>query len=63
MGERETAPPLPMFEATLMPESEVRLGVVQRECNYLQALEGDIDTSHFAFLHAGALDYKELMPA
>ncbi|HEX4114003.1 MAG TPA: Rieske 2Fe-2S domain-containing protein, partial [Stellaceae bacterium] len=62
MGARDKAPPLPMFEATLMPPDEVRIGVVQRECNYLQALEGDIDTSHFAFLHAGALDWKELMP-
>ena len=62
MGERAKAPPLPMFEATLMPLEEVRLGVVQRECNYLQALEGDIDTSHFAFLHAGALKWNELMP-
>src|SRR6185437_11793045 len=28
----------------------------QRECNWLQALEGDIDTSHFGFLHAGSVD-------
>ena len=25
----------------------------QRECNWLQSLEGDIDTSHFGFLHVG----------
>jgi len=62
MGARAKAPPLPMHEATLMAPEQVRIGVVQRECNYLQALEGDIDTSHFAFLHAGALDWKELMP-
>ena len=29
------------------------ISFVQRECNWLQALEGDIDTSHFGFLHAG----------
>jgi phthalate 4,5-dioxygenase len=62
MGKRAKAPPLPMHEATLMEPDQVRIGVVQRECNYLQALEGDIDTSHFAFLHAGALDWNELMP-
>jgi phthalate 4,5-dioxygenase len=28
---------------------------VQRECNWLQALEGDIDTSHFGFLHVGSV--------
>jgi hypothetical protein len=26
---------------------------MQRECNYLQALEGDLDTSHAGFLHTG----------
>jgi phthalate 4,5-dioxygenase len=55
MGERKKAPPLPQIEATLLPESEVTISFVQRECNYMQALEGDIDTSHFGFLHAGAV--------
>ena len=32
------------------------ISFVQRECNWLQALEGDIDTSHFGFLHAGGID-------
>ncbi len=56
MGERKTAPPLPQIEATLLPESEVTINFVQRECNWLQALEGDIDTCHFGFLHAGGID-------
>jgi phenylpropionate dioxygenase-like ring-hydroxylating dioxygenase large terminal subunit len=56
MGKREEAPPLPQIEATLLPESEVTISFVQRECNWLQALEGDIDTSHFGFLHAGGID-------
>ncbi|HTT78696.1 MAG TPA: Rieske 2Fe-2S domain-containing protein, partial [Stellaceae bacterium] len=56
MGERQAAPPpLPLIEATLLPEAEVTINFVQRECNYLQALEGDIDTSHFGFLHAGGI--------
>ena len=29
-----------------------------RECNWLQALEGDIETSHLAFLHAGCVDVE-----
>ncbi|MEI9852493.1 MAG: hypothetical protein WDN24_18345 [Sphingomonas sp.] len=37
--------------------------VVQRECNWLQALEGDIDTSHFGFLHAGAVDSEQVAPS
>ncbi len=56
MGSRKAAPPLPQIEATLLPESEVTINFVQRECNWLQALEGDIDTSHFGFLHAGSVD-------
>src|SRR5260370_23461199 len=56
MGERMEAPPLPQIEATLLPEAEVQISFVQRECNWLQALEGDIDTSHFGFLHAGGVD-------
>ena len=56
MGDRKSAPPLPQIEASLLPESEVQIQFVQRECNWLQALEGDIDTSHFGFLHAGGIN-------
>ena len=34
----------------------MQISFVQRECNWLQALEGDIDTSHFGFLHAGHVE-------
>ena len=53
MGAREEAPPLPGIEASLLHEAELQISFVQRECNWLQALEGDIDTSHFGFLHVG----------
>jgi phenylpropionate dioxygenase-like ring-hydroxylating dioxygenase large terminal subunit len=56
MGERDTAPPLPGIEASLLPADELQITFAQRECNWLQALEGDIDTSHFGFLHAGSVD-------
>src|SRR6202035_4908100 len=61
MGERKEAPPLPQIEATLLPESEVTINFVQRECNWLQALEGDIDTCHFGFLHAGGIN-ADMLP-
>ena len=61
MGKRAEAPPLPQIEATLLPESDVTISLVQRECNWLQALEGDIDTSHFGFLHAGGIE-PEIVP-
>jgi phenylpropionate dioxygenase-like ring-hydroxylating dioxygenase large terminal subunit len=56
MGTREEALPLPGIEASLLPEAELQISFVQSECNWLQALEGDIDTSHFGFLHAGNVD-------
>lgn len=55
MGNRETPPPLPNIEATLLPDAELRVTLTMRECNWLQALEGDIDTSHFGFLHVGSV--------
>ena len=36
--------------------------VPQRDCNWLQALEGDIDTSHFSFLHPGAVQADDSDP-
>lgn len=57
MGPNQDAPPpLTRIEATLLPESEVDISFMQRHCNWMQALEGDIDTSHFGFLHVGHLD-------
>jgi phenylpropionate dioxygenase-like ring-hydroxylating dioxygenase large terminal subunit len=52
MGER-AAPPFPEIEAALLAEADLSIMFAQRECNWLQALEGDIDTSHFGFLHVG----------
>ena len=62
MGEREVAPPLPAFEAALLPPGESELWARQRQCNWLQALEGDIDTSHFSFLHTGKVTIDDIDP-
>jgi phenylpropionate dioxygenase-like ring-hydroxylating dioxygenase large terminal subunit len=62
MGVMAEAPPLPGFEILDVPEDEVRVTFVQRRCNYLQALEGEIDTSHFGFLHAGHVDADDVAP-
>jgi phthalate 4,5-dioxygenase len=62
MGERAVAPPLPMFEAMLCPSGETELWARQRHCNWLQALEGDIDTSHFSFLHTGKVTIDDIDP-
>ena len=60
MGERAESPPLPGFEILDMPEGEIKVSLIQRNCNWLQALEGEIDTSHFGFLHGGHVDPSDV---
>jgi hypothetical protein len=42
---------MPSFGPTGLDADELEVTFVQRECNWLQALEGDIDNSHTSFLH------------
>ncbi len=64
MGQRQEAPPpLPAIEPSLLPRDEMTQLFVQRRCNWLQALEGEIDTSHFGFLHMGSVAVDDLDPA
>jgi len=53
MGPRETPPELPGFQALELDDEERSIWCMQRQSNYLQALEGEIDTSHLGFLHGG----------
>ena len=53
MGPRSEPPALPDLEWALVPEEQrVYQWHAVRECNWLQALEGDIDTSHLSWLHS-----------
>jgi phthalate 4,5-dioxygenase len=52
MGDERPVPPLPDLEWTLLPASHVFASKRVQECNWLQALEGGIDSSHIGFLHA-----------
>jgi phthalate 4,5-dioxygenase len=45
-------PPLPQLEWTLLPEPHTLISKRVQECNWFQALEGGIDSSHISFLHA-----------
>ena len=54
MGDQSDIPSLPAIEALLLPPEAMEFNFAQRSCNWLQALEGDIDTSHVDFLHGGA---------
>jgi phthalate 4,5-dioxygenase len=51
MGPREKMPAPPRFEWTQVPETHRHVSKVWEECNWLQALEGGIDTSHAPILH------------
>jgi phenylpropionate dioxygenase-like ring-hydroxylating dioxygenase large terminal subunit len=56
MGPPEKRPPLPEWEfATVPAEHTISTKRVQ-ECNWLQALEGGIDSSHVSFLHRNDLN-------
>jgi phthalate 4,5-dioxygenase len=46
------APALPELEWTLLPEGHVFVSKRVQDCNWFQAMEGGIDSSHIGFLHA-----------
>jgi phenylpropionate dioxygenase-like ring-hydroxylating dioxygenase large terminal subunit len=62
MGPRQAPPPLPDIEPNLLPSDQVVVQKVLRECNWFQALEGDIDTGHLSFLHLGAVNPEDTKP-
>lgn len=55
MGDRAAPPPLPHFDWDELEPKDLSVSFMMRECNWLQALEGDIDTCHVGFLHLGAV--------
>jgi phthalate 4,5-dioxygenase len=61
MGPKEKQPAPPKFEWTQVPETHRTVSKVVQGCNWLQALEGGIDTSHFTILHR-ALKHNPRQP-
>ncbi len=60
MGDAANRPPEPAWEfATVAPEQTVSTKRLQ-ECNWLQALEGGIDSNHVSFLHSMELERDPL---
>ena len=55
MGDPETRPPLPEWEFTQVPSEQTFTSKRWQESNWLQALEGGIDSSHVSWLHSGGL--------
>ena len=52
MGPREHVPELPQLELGLVPSAHRYVSKKWQDCNWVQSLEGAIDTAHFSFLHA-----------
>ena len=55
MGDPAKQPPLPECEFALVPPEQTYTSKRWQESNWLQALEGGIDSSHVTFLHSGGL--------
>jgi phenylpropionate dioxygenase-like ring-hydroxylating dioxygenase large terminal subunit len=56
MGPPELQPPPPAWEFCNVPPEQTITTKRLQECNWLQALEGGIDSSHVSFLHRGDLN-------
>jgi phthalate 4,5-dioxygenase len=56
MGPPELQPPPPEWEFATVPTRQSIITKRLQECNWLQALEGGIDSSHVSFLHRGDLN-------
>jgi phthalate 4,5-dioxygenase oxygenase subunit len=60
MGPPEEQPPYPEWEFALVPPEQTFTSKRLQECNWLQAMEGGIDSSHVSFLHRGNLNSDPL---
>ena len=52
---RPRTPPLPEWEFAHVPPEQTYTSKRWQQCNWLQAFEGGIDSSHVTFLHSGGL--------
>ncbi len=60
MGPSGEEPPPPEWEFATVPAEQSYTSKRRQECNFLQAMEGGIDSSHVSFLHSGALNTDPL---
>jgi phthalate 4,5-dioxygenase len=51
LGPWEQVPLFPNYEWTQLPQDQIYVTKALLECNYLQGLEGECDSSHLSFLH------------
>ena len=60
MGDPAAQPPLPEWEFCTVPDKQTFTTKRLQECNWLQAMEGGIDSSHVSWLHRGDLNSDPL---
>ncbi len=53
MGPREVPPPLPGLEINMLGEGGATPSLTMMDANWMQTIEGDLDTAHLGFLHLG----------
>jgi phenylpropionate dioxygenase-like ring-hydroxylating dioxygenase large terminal subunit len=51
MGPRSEPPPFPEYEFATVPAENSVSATITEACNWLQILEGDLDSAHLDFLH------------
>jgi nitrite reductase/ring-hydroxylating ferredoxin subunit len=61
MGDQANVPPLPNFEWLHVPESHRLVHKRFQDCNWLQNLEGEVDSSHAPFLHGSVQPGGQLL--
>ena len=53
MGPPENRPPEPEYEFAVVPRNQSFVSKRYQDCNWLQSMEGGIDSSHVSWLHRG----------
>lgn len=61
LGPPDRQPPPPDYELMRTPATHRRVSKTFEACNYLQALEGGLDTTHSAFVHNIDINSTELL--
>lgn len=61
MGPKDKMPAPPDFEWTRAPATHRHVSKTYEDCNYLQAMEGGLDTAHSSFAHNNNLGDKNEM--
>ncbi|HEY5272220.1 MAG TPA: Rieske 2Fe-2S domain-containing protein [Acidimicrobiales bacterium] len=61
MGDPEKTPPVPDYEWIRVPDDQFLISKTIQDCNFMQGLEGGIDSAHVGFLHNENIANKRLL--